>query len=250
MTTVANIFTHQGLGDQFECLGLIRNLRKSYLKVNIVCKHRYLKDVTFLYRDDPAINVHVMPPECNNNYKKEKEFYNKIRQENKGHHFYVGHHNYFPHQQEFNDIGMAAAQAFYHIANLPYESKFKDFYFQRDKKQEDRVYKKLNPFDEKYVFVHDDKNRGFNIDIFTEHKVIENDMAENMCHMIKVLENAEEIHCMSSSLFCLIDCIGASKLIKSKINDVPKFLHWNVRRVWLGKNDRNYLGSDNWTILK
>ena len=149
------------------------------------------------------------------------------------------------------------AKAFYHTAGIPYQVKFDDFYFERDYEEEDRVYKKLNPHGDKYVFVHDDIPRGFLIDVNFRrkkssherkgYKIIRNDASENIFHMTKVFENAEEIHCMSSSIATLVDCIAASPLLETNINQINKFLHWPVRKVVL---NAGYLGADNWKVLK
>lgn len=241
----ANIFIHQGLGDHIECSGLIREICKKYAYVNIPVKQRYEKNVYFLYRDNPCVKIHVMPESCDNSYADELNFFNGMKSDSCDD-LYIGHHLYF-NNKEISDLPVA--KAFYHIAKIPYIKKFENFYFERDYENENKVYDKLNPDNKQYIFVHDDESRGFTIKIDTNYKIIRNDSSENIFHMLKIIENAEQIHCMSSSLLGMIDCAAASPLLKTKINNIPKFLHWNVRRVDLGKDPCSYFGSKNFHIL-
>mgnify|MGYP003627232733 CR=1 FL=1 len=243
----ALIYTHQGLGDQIECIGMIRHMADTFDEVHILSKAQHLDSVKYIYQDNPKINIHCIPLQNSNEYEAEKRWFVANFSSFDGEVFIPGHHNYFSKMGEFNQRQVAAAPAFYEILGIPYSLKFEKFYFQRDHLEESRVYKKLNPNEEKYVFVHDDESRGFCMDLKTDYKIIRNDVSENVFHMTKVLENAEEIHCMSSSMFCLIDCMASSSLFETNLNKKRKLLHWNIRKVFLGKN---YMGADNWEVLR
>jgi hypothetical protein len=71
------------------------------------------------------------------------------------------------------------------------------------------LYKKLNPNDEPYVFLHDVPSRGYTIDrnnfLDSELLVIENDPSENIFHYSNILKKAKEIHCIESSFKTLVD---------------------------------------------
>jgi hypothetical protein len=236
---IAGVFTHQGLGDHIECCGLVREIAKKYDEVKILCPHRHFELVSYMYRDNPNIVVLRQPPHVNT-ATKFKRVWNNMRDDKSMDGFpacYV------------QKLRMGVAPCFYHKVKMPYQKKFENFYFQRNLKEEEKIYDKLNPSKEKYIFIHDDVSRGFVLNVDTKYKIIKNDPSINMFHMTKLFENAEEIHCMSSSLFCLIDCIGGSPLLKTKINEVPKFLHWNIRRVNMGRDPYKYFGSSNWKII-
>lgn len=243
----ALIYTHQGMGDQIECVGMIRHIADTFNEVHILSKAQHLDGVKYIYRDNPKINIHCIPLRNSDEYEGEKEWFTTNFSSFDGVVFIPGHHNYFSKVGEFHQKGTAAAPAFYEILGIPYSFKFEKFYFQRDLAEEDRVYKKLNPSEEKYVFVHDDESRGFPMELKTDYKIIRNDISENIFHMAKVLENAEEIHCMSSSMFCLIDCMASSPLFETNLKKKRKFLHWNIRKVFLGEG---YMGSDSWEVLR
>jgi hypothetical protein len=81
-------------------------------------------------------------------------------------------------------------------------------------KEESRVFDKLNPNHEEYIFVHDDPNRNhrLNMDLVKELvgkdiKVIRNDPSESIFFYPMILQNAKQIHMMESSFRCLIEGI-------------------------------------------
>ena len=70
---------------------------------------------------------------------------------------------------------------------------------------------KLNPLKEPFAFVHDDKERGFVIEpehVDSKLKIIKNDPTENVFHFAKIIEEAEEIHCMESVYKSLVDVLN------------------------------------------
>ena len=100
-------------------------------------------------------------------------------------------------------------KCFYKMANVPYDIRWSHFKFDRNSKEEDRVFKKLNPKNEPYIFIHDDADRNYNIILKDEdigdRIVIRNDITESIFDFSKILEEAEEIHCMESSFRCLLE---------------------------------------------
>ena len=56
----AFVYTHLGLGDMILMNGAIRFLRERYTKVYIVCKDMYKETVRSMYKDDPAILIVVV----------------------------------------------------------------------------------------------------------------------------------------------------------------------------------------------
>lgn len=227
------IYHHLGLGDSIECNAIVRNYAKQYKNVYIFSKTRNLESVEFMYRDLHNINI---VPIITENERYEFELFMRKNHKNL---LLVGHEKYFPFVKQYESRGFSCTEAFYEIANIDYRKKYDDFYFLRDNKEEERVYNKLNPKNEKYIFVHDDSNRGFNLNIKTNYKIIKNDPTENIFYMLKVLEKAEEIHCMSSSFLCLIDCMT------SKIDFKSLNLYYNIRNVFFGPNTL----SKKWKII-
>ena len=128
----------------------------------------------------------------------------------------VGFENLPPYLNE-----MTFDKAFYKIVQLDFDIRFNEFYFERNYEKENIVYNNLNPDNQKYIFVHDDPSRGYEIKVNSQYKIIRNDIQFGIFDYIKILENAEEIHYMQSSFS---DLINSYKLDKPKL-----FLHTKIR---------------------
>ena len=216
------IYHHLGMGDSIECNGMVRHYAETYDVVDVFAKDRYYESCEFMYRDNE--NIVVNKVDGSREYREVGDFLKSYD----GEVLVAGHQNYFNNLSFFSDLKYGPGQSFYHIANVPWKYRNEKFYFLRDLNEEKRVLDKLNPSGEKFVFVHDDRERGYLIDLKSEHNIVRNDPTESFFSMIGVLEAAEEVHCMSSSFLCLIDCLD------KKIDIKKKFLHKQVRNVELG----------------
>ena len=274
----AIIVPDQGLGDYIEHNGMARYIADIYMGniYLLVQDCGKWKSIAWMFRDEPRICVLPIgdngPKQTYHHYLDHivnsivwwnkrlpsglmnlepnslvQEKLTSISRTHVGHidHYYSKKHNM-----------LAWGQGAYKAAGLPYRVKFDNFYVERDRDQEERVYKKLNPNNEKYVFVHDDSNwlkrfEAIDAQLSSRHgsiKIIKNDASENPFHMLKIMEKAEEIHCMWSCLMHLIDCIAASPM-ESRLDKIPKFLHWYVRKhKSLSNNGQEYLGSK-WNVI-
>lgn len=198
------IHHHMGVGDSIICNGLVRSLltNSSYFSDIIVCSWAHnQKTIKRMYDDDNRI--HVLPISENtdevlavNNFVNENKICNFIRCG-----FGLG--------DNLIALGLAKTfdEAFYLCVGVPYENQWKQFYYRRDFDKEESVLKKLNPTNEPFMFVHDAPYRGYTLDVPNPNgfKVIKNDMSESIFDMGRLLESAQEIHCMESSFRVLID---------------------------------------------
>jgi hypothetical protein len=205
------IYHHLGLGDHIMCNGIVRHFKEIHNNVTVFCKPHYFNNVEYMYRDDKDITVLPIG--------EDSDVLNYIRKHNLHSDLIMvgfdlpGYGN-----------GKTFDEGFYHTVNLPFEYRFSKFKFDRNNIKESEIYNELNPNDEPYIYVHDDKNRGFLIDrskINSDLKIIENDKRFLMFDMLKIIENATEVHSMQT---------GMKDLINSYKFDKPKFyLHWYVR---------------------
>jgi len=206
------IYHHLGLGDHIICNGMVRHFHKQYGHVKLFCYEHNIKNVQYMYRD--LFNFELISVksdfEADSILNSLSPDINKIK---------VG----FNRLPEFMNP-LTFDEAFYKIAGLDFSVRLDKFYLEREHDKEKEILNRLNPTNEKYIFIHDDISRGFKIDehrITSEYKKIYNDNSIPLFHCISLIENAEEVHVMQSSI---------KDLINSFKFDKPKFfLHEYVR---------------------
>jgi hypothetical protein len=211
---------HLGMGDHIICNGMVRallNNAKFYTDVFVFAKERNAKRVVRMFDDDSRIHVISIPSD-----KDEIDYINEFVSQN--------------HIMNFVRCGFGAVdnlrlmgvakdfdEALYLSVGVPYEKRWSEFRIRRDPVEEGRVYRKLNPTKEPFMFVHDDPSRGISFTPSNPNglKIIKNDPTEDIFDMCLLLEKATEIHCMESSFRCLIEHLPMVKC--------PLFLHTGVR---------------------
>lgn len=202
-----------GLGDHIICNGLVRHFQKKNSEVTIFCYNHNYENVKQMFSDNPNISIITVSSDH------EVTQYIKSKNIHSSKYLRIG----FEKMHSLSS-SMKFDQVFYQIAGIDFQVRFDEFYIERNKELEEIVYNELNPHNEPYIFLHEDVKRNFLIDrskIPTNYKIIENDPKYNIFHMLKVFENAEEIHLMQSSIKDLINSI---KMDRPKI-----FLHNYVR---------------------
>ena len=200
---------HLGLGDNIDCNAIIRFLSDGYESVDVFAKKSYASMVEYMYRDSNKINIVVID---GNEYdevakylrdQKEQDWFdNKNGNEDSINFLRIGHENYPPNAPADKNCW----ELFYDQLNLPHEIKYEYFHIESDEEEEDRVYNKLNPDNEDFIFVHEESSMGvfpFNLD--TDMKIIRNDVEENIFHFTKILNKAKEIHVMESAFKSMVE---------------------------------------------
>jgi hypothetical protein len=205
------IYHHLGLGDHIICNGIVRHYQEIYDDVTVFCKPCYSTNVKYMYRDNQKIIVLPIG--------EKSDVVDYINQNNiESDLIVVG----------FDKPGFNTTKTFdewfYNTVDLPFEYRFSKFKFERNNEKENEVYNELNPNNEQYIYVHDDKERGFEInrdELKSDLKIIENDKRFLMFDMLKIIENATEVHSMQTGMKDLINSFNFKK---------PNFyLHWYVR---------------------
>lgn len=199
---------HLGLGDMIHCNGLVRSLLEELHDRNrlfVFCKERYATMVEWMYRDESRIKV--LP--IDDQKKEHSEVWRILQKHNSTNFLSVGHRSLkrlaAKHPHLFFD------QLFYLQLDLPYEYRYTKCYWQRDLDEEERVYRKLAP-QAPFAFVHDDVSRGFVINTESIHlPIVRNEISESIFHLGLLLERATEIHCMESSIRCMMESLELSR---------------------------------------
>lgn len=200
------VYHHLGLGDHIICNGMVRHFCKQYDNIVLFCKSHYYENINYMYRDLKNLEIF--------DYRNDTEVLAFIESNTSVKNNLI--------KTGFDKLDacldrMTFDEAFYNIINLDFSIRFNEFYFERNFDNENKVCEKLNPNKEKYVFVLDDPNRGFNIDmnkVTDKYKIIRNDFEFKMFDYIKLLENAEEIHMMQTGF---LDLVNSYKMEKPKI---------------------------------
>lgn len=226
------VYHHLGLGDHFICNGIVRHYYDMHKQIKLFCKNHLRDNIEFMYRDlknlevlsfsdDQEVEKYIYSNDLNNDLI--KIGFDKLRSSMK----YV---------ETFD-------QGFYFGQKLPFEIRFEKFYIKRDKDQEKYVYNKFAKDLDQYIFVHDDPDRGMNIDLdkikgSDSIPIIRNDKSFLITDYLTLLENATEIHLMQS---CFKDMINSYVMKKPKI-----FLHNYIRNY---DNFANSVGLNNFEVI-
>jgi len=226
------IYHHQGLGDHISCNGMVRYILKkeNFDKVYVFAKYNYFYMIEYMYRDEDKIEVLKFDQSKN-----EAEEVFILGEQIKPTFFLRIGFDKLP--ANYLSINKNCWEYFYEQVQVPLTVRNDYFYVERDKLSEDALLKELNPHNKPYIFVHDEPTMGYNIEkskISKDLPIIRNDNTKNLFHFIKVLEEAEEVHCMESSFKCLVDlCSTKGEL----------FYH-DFRKDPFGKAQRD------WTIIR
>jgi hypothetical protein len=199
------IYHHLGLGDHIICNGIVRYYSELYDKVSVFCKPHNYESVKYMYRDDKNIDILPIGEDSDvNNYIMLNKIENDVIK--------VGFENLKKVVTQSFDIG------FYESSKIPFLVRFNYFYVNRELDIEQKIINDLNPTGEKYIFTHNvDKSK-----IRTDLKIIDNPINYSIFNLISLIENAEEVHLMESSIKCLVNSYKMDK---------PKFFyHQYVRK--------------------
>ena len=213
MTNTLCIHHHLGLGDHFDVNGMVRQFLETpfdHEEVHVFSKSNYYEMIEYMYRDDDRIIV----TEIDKDKDEDAQVREYLERTHPTKFLRVGFENY-PFLQE-NKLDKNCWEFFYEQISFDKNIRTDSFYCDRNPEEERRLLNKLNPEGKPFVFLHDDPERGFEIDrskIDTDLLIIENDTSENIFYFLKVLEQAQEIHCMESSFKSLIDLYATTDKI-------------------------------------
>jgi hypothetical protein len=210
------VYHHLGLGDHIICNGLVRRLCTSHDKVYCFVKRRYASSVSFMYRDEPKIQL--IPVEA--------DWEVPLRTNKRIRLIKIG----------FEKLDRASSnfdEDFYRQLGFDFSIRWNNFYIERDYEIECELFRKLNPSKKPYVFVHDDPSRGLVADLSLIRKDLKmiraSDYSGNnqfqkytLFHWILTLQKSEEIHCMDSSFKCLVESL-------SILEDKKLFFHRYIK---------------------
>jgi hypothetical protein len=197
------LYQHLGLGDHILCNAMVREIAGESDSVTLMARASNVGSVKYMFRDVP--NLTVLP------VANDREASRRVREwKRRGMKVMLnGMHDRQRGKLEWQE---QFDEAFYRMADVPYEYRWSKFKVPSDSAAEQRVYERLiqrTP----YLFVHDDKRRGFTIAskrLPAGIPVIrpEAGLTDIIFHYKKIIEGAAEIHCISSSFAQWIENAG------------------------------------------
>ena len=204
---------HLGLGDHIICNAILRKLRESYDIVHMPVKRHNFLNVQDLFKDDDGIELISVAGD-----EEALKYLNMF----KGHvNEVVGVGNY---GQEFLRDSNSFDESFYKQVRMEYNERWSLFSYARDINKEAVLYDSAE-LPDNYIFVHDDKNRNYEIEdsyfndnsyVFRPTHKFGTNCETTLFHYGKIIENADEIHCIDSSFACYIehlDCSAVDKMV-------------------------------------
>ena len=194
------IYSHLGLGDHVICNGLYRELIKNEEEYTLFVKKHNIKTVSFMLRD--LNNVII---EEADDLKAQKivnlNFKNSI---------IIGFCNFpYPGAKQFDD-------SFYLQHGIDFNKRWSNFICDRDISSEKVIFKKFGVKEGEYIFIHDDKDRGYQIDesyivnkelpiIRPNIKINGSYLSDNSFDYCYLMQHSKESHFIDSSFRLIFD---------------------------------------------
>jgi phage anti-repressor protein len=201
------IHHHLGLGDHIVCYGLVRFIAEQE-PVYLFCKPHNAPTVKAMYKN---CNVFIVPISGDHEAAQLQTHpdYRRVGFQNEG-------------EAQFGE-------EFYKCMNIPYDYRWK-YQIHRDLSREQELF---DFFKQQDVFIHDDEERGYKIEVkgYRPHITF----TRNLMDYGLLIEHAKEVHCIESSFRLYIDYLSPQGKL---------YLHHNPK-----KSDRIVPTKHTWEIL-
>ena len=224
---------YDAIGDYLSYNGLIRNLFENYNKITIVCQKKHHSYIRFLFNDLENLFC-VEEPEfnnlCQNNLKFDVidlrvwQVYDK-----QGNYDGICYNRNHKFGQIKNNLINDNSSFFYNHLGFDVNDKINNFYFKRDFEKEDELFQRLSLNDKKYNVICEysdcEINHGYiqNNDIM---KINLHNLSPDFLDIIKIIENAQEVHLVENSISLLVYYLQNKFLMK----DVKVTIHASSRK--------------------
>lgn len=188
------VYHHLGLGDHFVCNGLVRHILSvlSPLRLYLPTKQHNMTTVSSMYCDDRRVVCLPVRTDSDVPVLPELRLQPAI--------FQVG----FSKCRDDWDV------SFYDSVGISFDVRWSDFKINRNREAEETLQKSLGLNDgTPYIVVHDTGSIGeFPLRIPTNTKVVRIEKkTANLLDWCGVMENAQEVHCVDSSVVHLAQCL-------------------------------------------
>ena len=252
------LLPHLELGDNIVINGAVRYLCTMYSKVVLICKQVYLKQLEYMYSDLDNLILYPINGGIIENINPRDEFYYDENVESIFNNYnitfipiclYSNFYNIKPEYDRSKCGRLKYPNDFYDYLNLPNNIRYPFFKINRDYETEVLLYNNLiNIIGNKYNIIIDDEKRNLIIDdkyiknnypIFklssssiNKNTKLNTIKSDNIFNYINILENAQEIHTIDSSIVHLIDSLNI---------EVKTYIHRYVRPHEVNYENKNFI---------
>jgi hypothetical protein len=179
------IAIHLGLGDTIVCAPIIAKLAESHKEIIVPCWRHNLASVESFFVDLPNVIVKVI----------------------------TNHSELFDYEYRLGCYGDSQKKEgesfvdwFYRQAGMSQEERLK---YCPLLKASRHAYQ-YEVFEEEYIFIHDDKKRGYNISLNDKGCVKPTQISKSILGYAHLIKTAKEIHCIDSSFLHLSEALPTS----------------------------------------
>jgi hypothetical protein len=196
---------HQGLGDHLACAGIYREYASRYEILVLPVVKKYLPELEKITGDLPQIHLTTY---SNRFWESQMLEHRKQFEENTL--FDILNLGYYG-KGFFSDPGMRVDANFYSQAKLDLQVRWTGFSYTRDLEKENNLFEQFVPTNKPYIFLHEDETRNYLVDrsrlpngvqIVSPDPHLKN---YSLFDYRKIIENAEQIHCIESSFSAYTD---------------------------------------------
>ncbi len=200
---------HQGLGDHLMCGGIYREYAQTHERLVVPVVTKYFFTIRQMLGD--LSNVKLIPLYPSYVYRQQRFIVNYAK--------YLDYDvvrlgRFYPEYPSLDYLKLD--EAFYYQAKIPLEKRWSNFNYTRIESKESAIVqhfrgKSLKP----YIFLHEDKARGFVINksfIQSKFEIVQPDptLKFSIFDYRSLIEGASEVHCIESSFSIFIDQLTAT----------------------------------------
>jgi hypothetical protein len=240
------VHTRCGLGDQIICNGMINHWSKTKF-VYLAARPPTIKTLECLYKDNAHVEIH--PLICQQLGPEHEEEIAELSQKLQAESIGLSTHDITAHlyQECMYDPNMMKFMngVIYDWAHVPFEYRYSKFQLPNEIPRRQEIYNKLKP-NKKYALISDRGSSGLNDIDWDQHidpnldRLFFEPITDNLLDWIDLIMEAEEIHCIASAPFHLVDSIWSE--VKGR-----KFFHNSRISTYFDPN--NEYNQHCWTII-
>lgn len=227
------ILHHYGLGDAIVCSGFVNVLSENRITY-VLCKENYACSVEFLYKANKNVKVVGITNKHLNHVNEIDP--NRIREDlNDDFEFLKVGFNLDLYQHNRYDW------YFYECVKIPFQYRYEKFIPPNILDRQQAFYEKYAPKN-KYVLIHNSSSHGVHphmkVETDYEKIYVNNIWTNNIFDWVYLAQKAEEVHCVPSSFYCLMDSYPA----KNKL-----FFHYV--KAWADITPNNEFNNHKWNLV-